>query len=70
VGQAGVRVQVERCDFESNDSAFLTGAVAQSVGEGRTAFKSLRLLMGSVDTTYCLRVRFCISATMSNHEQT
>jgi predicted outer membrane repeat protein len=56
VGQASVRVQVEFCDFRQNDSAYLTGTVEQSEGGGRAVFGSLRLLKGSVDTTYCLRV--------------
>jgi hypothetical protein len=57
VGQASTRVQVELCDFSHNDSAYLTGAVEQSGGQGAAVFSSLRLLKASVDTTYCLRVR-------------
>jgi hypothetical protein len=56
VGQASTRVQVELCDFSHNDSAYLTGAVEQSGGQGAAVFSSLRLLKASVDTTYCLRV--------------
>ena len=56
VKQASVRVQVEFCDFSHNDSAYLTGSVEQSLGRGQAVFRSLRLLKGSVDTTYCLRV--------------
>jgi hypothetical protein len=57
VGQASTRVQVEMCDFSSNDSAYLTGAVERSAAGGRAVFQSLRLLRGSANTSYCLRVR-------------
>jgi hypothetical protein len=56
VGQASTRVQAEFCDFSHNDSAYLSGSVEQSGGQGVAVFGSLRLLQASVDTTCCLRV--------------